>query len=268
MPRCLFLALALSAVLIHAFTAARGGALLFDTVTEQTATVPAEFFIAAAGGDTAGVLTFLSAGVPVDSLVPQPAPTDLTLAVGLRSHGGLAVREGNATALMLAAAAGRCETMAALLAAGANRHARTAKGTRPLDFAAMRGDVPAMQTILGVQTDSPASRLTIVVDLATQRAIVSRDGVEVFTTKISSGRSNKPTPTGTFVVTQKYPMWRSTLYQNAAMPFFLRLSCSAVGLHQGSLPGYPASHGCVRLPEASAKKLYAEVPLGTVVTIR
>ena len=269
MPRRLTLVFVSSVVLALALPlAARGAVLLFNTATEQTAAAPTEFFLAASAGDAERTLAFLRAGVPAASPVPQPAPADLPLAVGPRSHGALAMREGNATALMLAAAAGRCETMTALLAAGANREARTIRGTRPLDLAAMRGDVPAMQTLLGVRTDSLASRLAVVVDLATQRAIVSRDGVEVFTTKISSGRSEKPTPTGTFVITQKYPMWRSSLYQNAAMPFFLRLSCSAVGLHQGVLPGYPASHGCVRLPEASAKKLYAEVPVGTVVTIR
>lgn len=242
--------------------------LLFNTQTEQVAAVPTEFFVAVAAGDVERTAAFLRAGVPVDSPVPQPAPPDLSLVVGPRSHAALAMREGNATPLMLAAAAGRCETMLTLLAAGANRYAATSKGTRPLDLAAMRADVPAMQTLLGVKASSLAGRLALVVDLAAQRAVVSRDGVEIFTTKISSGKKDKPTPTGTYVITQKYPMWRSSLYNNAAMPFFMRLSCSAVGLHQGVLPGYPASHGCVRLPETSAKKLFADVPVGTVVTIR
>ncbi len=266
MPRC-SPAFTLLAVLALA-PPARGAALLFNTQTEQVAPAPTEFFMAVANGDVERTAVFLRAGVPVDSPVPQPAPADLALAVGPRSHAALVMREGNATPLMLAAAAGRCETIATLLAAGANRYAATAKGTRPLDLAAMRSDVPAMQTLLGVKADSLAGRLTIVVDLLAQRAVVSRDGVEVFTTKISSGKKDKPTPPGVYVVTQKYPMWRSTLYHNAAMPFFLRLSCSAVGLHQGVLPGYPASHGCVRLPETSARKLYADVPVGTMVTIR
>ena len=247
---------------------ARGAALLFSTQTEQFTTVPAEFFLAVASGDVERTTTFLRAGVPVDSPVPQPVPADLVQAVGPRSHAALAMREGNATPLMLAAAAGHCETIATLLAAGANRYAATTKGTRPLDLAAMRADIPAMQALLGVRADSLAGRLAIVIDLAAQRAVIHRDGTEIFATKISSGRKDKPTPTGTFVITQKYPMWRSSLYNNAAMPFFMRLSCSAVGLHQGVLPGYPASHGCVRLPEVSAKKLFADVPVGTMVTIR
>lgn len=248
--------------------AAPAATLLLNTQTEQAAATPTEFFVAVAAGDLERTAAFLRAGVPVDSPVPQPAPADLTAAVGPRSHAALAMREGNATPLMLAAAVGRCDTIAALLAAGANRYAATARGTRPLDLAAMRADVPAMQVLLGVRADSLAGRLAIVVDIAAQRAVISRDGLEIFTTKVSSGKKDKPTPTGTYVITQKYPMWRSSLYNNAAMPFFMRLSCSAVGLHQGVLPGYPASHGCVRLPEASAKKLFADVPVGTVVTIR
>ena len=105
-------------------------------------------------------------------------------------------------------------------------------------------------------------------DLATQKATLSRDGIPEITTKVSSGKKEKPTPQGTYVVTQKYTTWRSTLYHNAPMNFFLRLSCSPVGLHQGVVPGYPASHGCVRLPEAVAKKFYEIVPRGTLVVIR
>jgi lipoprotein-anchoring transpeptidase ErfK/SrfK len=95
-----------------------------------------------------------------------------------------------------------------------------------------------------------------------------RDGATVLTTKVSSGRKEKPTPRGKYVVTQKYTEWRSTLYHNASMPFFMRLSCSPVGLHAGVIPDYPASHGCVRLPPNIAKQLYAMVPRGTVVEIR
>lgn len=248
--------------------AARAFSFIVNTETGQPTATPTDFFIAAANGDNAGLDVCLRAGIPADSPTPQPPPPELVAAVGPRSHAAVALREGNATALMLATASGQLDAAAILLAAGADRYARTAKGTRPLDLAAQRGDIPAMRLLLNVKADSAAERLSILVDLTAQRAVVSRDGVEVFTTKISSGKKDKPTPPGTYVITQKYPMWRSSLYNNAAMPFFLRLSCSAVGLHQGNLPGYPASHGCVRLPEASAKKLFAEVPLGTVVTIR
>ena len=68
------------------------------------------------------------------------------------------------------------------------------------------------------------------------------------------------------MVTDKYKDWKSTIYP-AKMPFFLRLSCKDFGMHAGVLPGYPASHGCVRLPEQIAKLMYEKVSVGTPVTI-
>jgi hypothetical protein len=69
------------------------------------------------------------------------------------------------------------------------------------------------------------------------------------------------------VVTDKKTFHISNLY-HAKMPFFMRLSCKDFGMHEGELPGYPASHGCIRLPGDSARKLFKEVPIGTLVTIR
>ena len=85
---------------------------------------------------------------------------------------------------------------------------------------------------------------------------------------MSSGKKEKPTPPGKYVVTQKYTDWRSSLYHNAKMPYFLRLSCSPVGLHAGVVENHPASHGCVRLPAEIARKFYEIVPRGTLVTIQ
>jgi lipoprotein-anchoring transpeptidase ErfK/SrfK len=96
---------------------------------------------------------------------------------------------------------------------------------------------------------------------------VWKDGAIVLTTEISSGRASKPTPPGDYLVTDKYRDWKSTIYP-ARMPYFMRLSCGNFGLHAGSLPGYPASHGCVRLPAENAKKLFALLPIGTEVVIR
>jgi lipoprotein-anchoring transpeptidase ErfK/SrfK len=68
-------------------------------------------------------------------------------------------------------------------------------------------------------------------------------------------------------VTHKYRHWKSTLYEDAPMPYFMRLSCRDFGLHAGVLPGYPASHGCIRLPEAKAAAFFAKVDVGTLVEI-
>ena len=227
-----------------------------------------EFFSAAATGDVAQIQRSLDEGVCVDATVPTPPTPEMTALFQPHTRGVRLVNAPGATALMFAVTYGQTDAMNLLLAARANREARTHAGLRPLDLAAERGDTAAMQALIGVTPDSDAAHLSIVVDLDTQRAVLSRDGQPVLSTSVSSGKKEKPTPPGRYVVTQKYTEWRSTLYHNAKMPFFLRLSCSAVGLHAGVIPGYPASHGCVRLPPETAKKLYDIVPRGTPVEIR
>ena len=228
----------------------------------------AEFFAAAASGDLAQLQRSLEEGVCVDAVVPSPAPPELAALFKPHTMGARLVNSTGATALMFATGYGHADVMTALLAANANREARTRSGFRPLDLAAERGDTAAMQMLIGVTPESDAAHLSILVDLDTQKAVLSRDGQPVLTTKVSSGKKEKPTPPGKYIVTQKYTEWRSTLYHNAKMPFFLRLSCSPVGLHAGVIPGYPASHGCVRLPPEIAQKLYNIVPRGTPVEIR
>jgi lipoprotein-anchoring transpeptidase ErfK/SrfK len=110
-------------------------------------------------------------------------------------------------------------------------------------------------------------KLRIQISLSAQKAQLIKDGAPVFATDISSGRKGFSTPTGDFVITDKHVTHRSTLYP-ADMPFFMRLNCRDFGMHQGALPGYPASHGCIRLPSDAAKKLFADVPVGTWVSIR
>ena len=232
------------------------------------ATPTPEFFAAAAAGDLAPIKQAIQEGVSADAVIPHPVPPELASQFNPRTRIALLLNDPGATALMLAVANGRTEAAGELIAAKANWEARTRSGIRPLDIAAERNDTAMMQLLLGVTPQSDAARLSITVDLTTQRATLSRDGQPVMVTKVSSGKKEKPTPPGKYVVTQKYTDWRSTLYHNASMPFFLRLSCSPVGLHAGVVPDYPASHGCVRLPSEIAKKFYEIVPKGTMVEIR
>lgn len=105
--------------------------------------------------------------------------------------------------------------------------------------------------------DIPADGPTvIVVSLPEQRLHVYRDGQRIAVSTISSGKPGKDTPTGVFPILQKKRMHHSNLYDNAPMPFMQRLTWDGVALHAGRIPGYPASHGCVRLPRAFAEQLF------------
>ena len=236
--------------------------------TAHFATPTPDFFAAAATGNLAQLQQSLAEGVSVDATVPAILPPEMTAQFTPHSRCGLLFNDPGATALMFAVAAGRTEAAAALIEAKANREARTRSGIRPLDIAAERNDTEAMQLLLGVTPASDAAHLSISVDLSTQKAVLSRDGQPVLVTKVCSGKKEKPTPPGKYVVTQKYTEWHSSLYHNASMPFFLRLSCSPVGLHAGYISDSPASHGCVRLPPEVARKFYDIVPRGTLVTIQ
>lgn len=98
--------------------------------------------------------------------------------------------------------------------------------------------------------------LVIVVSLTDQRAWVFRNGSRIATSTVSTGKAGKETPTGVFPILEKRAMHRSNLYNDAPMPFMQRLTWDGVALHAGRIPGHPASHGCVRLPEQFARQLF------------
>lgn len=107
----------------------------------------------------------------------------------------------------------------------------------------------------------------VVVNLETQRLVLFRNGVPVAASTISSGKTNHETPTGVFSILQKNAAHRSKTYNNAPMPNMQRLTTRGIALHAGNLPGYPASHGCVRLPLAFSKLLFGATDLGMTVVI-
>lgn len=114
---------------------------------------------------------------------------------------------------------------------------------------------------------APRGPLVIVVSLPAQRAYVYRNGVRIGTSPVSTGKPGHDTPSGIYTILQKHLEHYSNLYDNAPMPFMQRLTWGGVALHAGRVPGYPASHGCVRLPRAFAEQLYAVTTPGTVVVI-
>jgi lipoprotein-anchoring transpeptidase ErfK/SrfK len=122
-----------------------------------------------------------------------------------------------------------------------------------------------MRVILG--QDAETEQRHIVVSLSEQRArVFDQSGNEIFSTKVSTGRRGYATRTGEFVITNKHRSWTSTIY-HSSMPYFQRLSCSDFGLHQGVVPGYPASHGCIRVPAGNAAKLFSLTETGDRVRI-
>lgn len=84
---------------------------------------------------------------------------------------------------------------------------------------------------------------------------------------ISSGRVGYATPTGVFSILEKNKVHHSNLYGGAPMPNMQRITWSGVALHAGDLPGYPASHGCIRLPRGFSAKLFGMTKYGTRVVV-
>ena len=114
---------------------------------------------------------------------------------------------------------------------------------------------------------SPDGPMVMVVSLTAQQAYVYRNGVRIGASTVSTGKKGKETPTGVFTILQKNAKHRSNLYNNAPMPYMQRLTWDGIALHAGNLPGYPASHGCVRLPMAFARGLFDETSMGMTVVV-
>ena len=143
-------------------------------------------------------------------------------------------------------------------------------------------------------TPKPKSAVSIEIDLQEQKAYLLHDGKKVYESPIASGRAGHLTLTGDFEVIEKDPNHFSNLYgqivergsghvvisgadsamavphgcffKPAPMKFFMRFD-GAAGMHAGILPGYPASHGCVRMPASKAKLFYNTVELGSPVHV-
>lgn len=107
----------------------------------------------------------------------------------------------------------------------------------------------------------------LVISVPAQMAYIFRDGQMIGATTVSTGKKGKATPLGLFEILQKREFHRSNLYSNAPMPFMQRLTWDGIALHGGELPGYPASHGCIRMPNAFARKLFSLTAMGGRVLV-
>jgi hypothetical protein len=114
---------------------------------------------------------------------------------------------------------------------------------------------------------SASGPILIIVSIPDQRVHVYRNGIRVAASSCSTGKPGHRTPTGVFTILQKDKHHKSSTYSNAPMPNMNRLTWSGIALHAGNLPGYPASHGCVRLPMQFSELLFGITRLGMTVVI-
>jgi ankyrin repeat protein len=219
-----------------------------------------------AGNNSPLFSTLLACGADANTVLPSRCDKDFLALLPSKSLRSYVEEDRNLNVLMLAAGLGQVDYLRALLLAGANRNLLTSRNKMSaLDIAAETGHWRSTQILLG-GGPSP-DQLRIEISLALQRVALVRNGVPVYRTQCSTGRQGYSTKTGEFVITNKERYHRSTIYK-VEMPYFMRLSCLDFGMHAGIVPNYPASHGCIRLPEEAARKFFSEIPVGTLVTVR
>jgi len=182
-----------------------------------------------------------------------------------------------------------------LLSAGCGEYPRCSAQTQYLG--GTYGNAPAgppQDSVSYWDGDSASGKPSITISLREQRAYFYKSGVLVGVSQLSTGREGLNTPNGHFSIIQKDinhvsslfgdyvdpagnvvkpnvdvtkdPKPPGTHFKGTPMPFFMRI-VSGTGLHAGYLPGYPASHGCIRMPEFMAENFFKSVSLGTPVTI-
>ena len=112
-----------------------------------------------------------------------------------------------------------------------------------------------------------AGPLVIIIGLNDQTLSAYRNGICIARSSISSGAKGRSTPVGVFTILEKEVTHFSNKYHHAPMPYMQRLTWKGIALHGGDLPGYPASHGCIRLPREFARLLYSVTTRGSTVIV-
>ena len=113
----------------------------------------------------------------------------------------------------------------------------------------------------------PPGPLHVVISIKKQQLTLYAGGVPVAHSQVSTGVPGHPTPQGVFSILEKRIYHESNLYSSAPMPYMQRITWSGVAMHQGVVPGHPASHGCIRLPAAFAKRMWSLTKVGARVII-
>ena len=113
----------------------------------------------------------------------------------------------------------------------------------------------------------PQGPLIIAISIEQQKVRVYDANGFFAESPVSTGMKSHPTPMGVFSIIQKHKMHHSNIYSGAPMPFMQRITWSGVAMHAGVLPGYPASHGCIRMPMAFAAKMWNWTRMGARVIV-
>lgn len=127
--------------------------------------------------------------------------------------------------------------------------------------------IPATKVNSKVLAGSSKGNTRIVIDISRQKAFLLVNGEVAIESPVSTARSGKYTPRGSFRVTERVRNGKISTIYGVHMPYWMRLSGSVYGVHAGYLPGYPASAGCVRLPSDAAQMIYDNTKYGTSVSI-
>src|SRR5438128_8998509 len=127
---------------------------------------------------------------------------------------------------------------------------------------------PSAKTAATKETNAkPQGPLIIAVSIEQQKVRVYDANGLFAESPVSTGMKGHSTPMGVFSVIQKHKMHRSNIYSGAPMPYMQRITWSGVAMHAGVLPGYPASHGCIRMPMAFAVKMWNWTKMGARVIV-
>ncbi|MGO9546541.1 MAG: L,D-transpeptidase family protein [Rhodomicrobium sp.] len=118
-----------------------------------------------------------------------------------------------------------------------------------------------------VQSHAPSTPVLAIVSLSEQRISIYDSTAKILEAPVSTGTTGHETPAGIYSIVQKEEDHHSNLYDDASMPYMQRLTWTGMALHAGPLPGYAASHGCVRMPYGFAKQLYELSGLGLRVIV-
>jgi hypothetical protein len=199
--------------------------------TREGGTVPLIAY-AIASDDAPLFQTLLACGADPNIVIPKAAEKEFIALIKSKYLRLYIQEETGVNLLMLAAGLGKADYVRALLDAGADRNRHTPREKMyALYFAAWTENWQCVQMLLGGGPEP--EQLRVEISLAQQHAAVIKDGVTVFTTKVSTGRTGFGTKPGYYVITDKDRDHRSTIYK-CAMPYFMRLSCRDFGMQESS----------------------------------